>query len=48
MKFWIMNYKYNYSESTYAGSGYQLAVVKLDTLEIVTSLQQVLKARVCY
>lgn len=37
-----------YSESTYASSGYQLAVVKLDSLEIVASLQQMLEARVRY
>lgn len=37
----------NYSESTYAGSGNQLTIVKLDALEIVTRLQKMIEAGVC-
>lgn len=35
-----------YSESTYASSGDQLAVVKLDTLKIVAGLQEMIQAGV--
>lgn len=35
-----------YSESTYASSGDQLAVVKLDTLKIVAGLQEVIQTGV--